>query len=110
MLFRGKMPDIPRRPKKGERYEIIETFEAGVLTQWRAPFTGGYDMTLPSGLQFIIVHDPAEGSTGIAVHPDPYHDWEKVLVTPEDRAACTYDGYYIVVSYDDIEVHCRKFP
>lgn len=102
------MPDTPRRPKKDERYEVIEALETGVLTQWQSPFTGGYDRTLPRGLQFIILHDPPEWATGTAVHPTPYDDWEKILVTADDRASAKYDGYYIVISFDDLERHCKR--
>jgi hypothetical protein len=42
--------------KKGQRYEVKQGFTIGVLTQWKAPFTGGYDRAIPAGFRFVVAH------------------------------------------------------
>ena len=48
---------------------------------WRAPFTGGYEKTLPS-------------------------KWEVELFEAEDRSAEKYGGYYLVIPFGDVTKNC----
>jgi hypothetical protein len=81
-------------------------FSALVLTQWRAPFTGGDPADLPIGLEFVVLHDPSPEATAIAARPDPYEEWEPKLVSPDDFKADKYGGYYLVVDYEALGRHC----
>jgi hypothetical protein len=101
------MTETARGPRTGDRYVVREGFNAHVLTQWRAPFTGGSQQILPVGLEFVIDHDPMPKSKGIAARPDPYDVWERELVSQEDREAEKYGGYYLVVLYELLDAHCE---
>jgi hypothetical protein len=101
-------PVIQVPPRRGYRYRITTEFEAIVLTQWLAPFTDGYDKTLPLGLEFIVVTDPPSGATAVAAKPDPYKKWESVLVDVKDTQAEKYDGYSLVIPIDRLVSHCFR--
>jgi len=92
--------------KKGDRYRVSVAFAVHVLTMWKAPFTSGYERTLPVGLAFIIDNDPYPKSTGVSALPDPYGKWELELVSQTDLSEEKYNGYYFVVSYDQLQNNC----
>jgi len=102
------MCDVSGHPKKGERYIIRVGFKANVLTTWCAPFTGGGERFLPAGLEFIVDYDPPEIATAVSALPNPYELWEKDLVSPEDRKAKKYSGYYLVVPFDRLLSNCER--
>jgi hypothetical protein len=99
------MPEI-RRPKKGEKFEVIEPFLAYVLTLWKAPFTGGYERELPRGLRFIVSRDPPPSANSVAAEAKATAQWESVLVEERDRNAQKYDGYYLVIKFENLEANC----
>lgn len=105
-LDRGEA--LPERPKKGERYVVVSEFETGVLTMWRAPFTGGGRKILPRGLTFVVAFDPPVQAIGVSADAIDYAKWEPLLVDAADLAAPKYAGYYLVVKYDDLTAHCER--
>jgi hypothetical protein len=96
------------QPRQGHRYVVNSEFEAIVLTQWLAPFTGGSKRLLPAGMEFIVLHDPPEMATAISARPVPPEHWEALLVNEKERTAEKYDGYAIVISFDCLEAHCSR--
>jgi hypothetical protein len=102
------MPEASNRPQKGERYEVTEAFTANVLTMWKAPFTGGYEKQLPSGLRFAIIYEPPPSATAVSADAEPYLEWEKVLVENEDRNHPKYNGYYLIIPFDRLASFCTK--
>ena len=95
-------------PKAGERYIIREPFEAGVLTHWRAPFTGGSQRVLPRGLEFRVAFDPSEVANAVSAEPTSPQDWEPVLVEETDRSADKYAGYSLVIQFEDLSAYCDR--
>lgn len=95
-----------KRPRRGERFEVIEPFTAGVLTTWKAPFTGGYEKVLPRGLRFVVSQEPPQSANAVAADPEPALQWEQQLVDEEDRSHPKYGGYYLVVGFDKLQTHC----
>lgn len=96
------------KPKLGERYIVEQPFEAGVLTHWRAPFTGGSNRTLPRGLEFIVAYDPPEEATAVSGDPTRPHEWESILVEEADRSADKYAGYSLVIQFEHLRANCSR--
>jgi hypothetical protein len=94
--------DEAGRVKKGDRFVAAEDFSTGVLTQWRAPFTGGSDAIVPRGTVLVAVDDQKEDRPGFACLPERYEEMEMLLVPEEDRTAEKYAGYYLVLESADI--------
>src|ERR1700722_4445164 len=94
--------------KKGDQYVVENPFSAYILMTWRAPFTGGSQKVLPAGLRFDVIHDPPELATAVAASPEPYEEWQSVLVDADDLNAPKYNGYYLVVSFLSLEQFCRR--
>lgn len=98
------------RPKKGERYQVKNAFTASVLTSWKAPFTGGAERTIPSGLRFVVAHDPPLAATAIAADVEPASEWEATLVAAEDLRDPKYGGYYLVIPFERVAIDCTLIP
>ena len=75
---------------------------------WKAPFTGGYEKTIPLGLQFVVAFEPPASATAVIADAEPYSDWEKFLVDAKDRADPKFNGYYFSIPFDQIERHCTR--
>ena len=97
-----------KRPQKGDKFKVTEAFEGHVLTMWKAPFTGGDKREIPAGLEFVVAFDPPDTATAANVDAVPYAVWETVLVSEEDRAKPKYNGYYLIIPFDQIEAHCIR--
>ena len=103
------MEMISDRPKRGDRYVVSKEFPASVLVQWAAPFTsGGGERQLPAGLEFVVLIDPPARAIAAAARPDPYEEWEPILVDKRDREAEKYAGYYVVISLEHLASHCQQ--
>ena len=96
------------RPRKGECYEVHTSFHTGLLTQWRAPYTGGGSATLPSGLRFMILIDPPPQALAVAAEPVPAELWEERLVSEADRREPKYSGYHLVIRFSDLQAYCKR--
>ncbi len=95
-------------PQEGARYVVLSEFEAGVLTHWLAPYTGGSRRSLPAGLEFVILMEPPPQATAVGAKPDPYERWETVLVEEGDRSAEKYGGCSLSISLADLKAHCAR--
>ncbi|MGH6940285.1 hypothetical protein [Hypericibacter sp.] len=95
-------------PQQGDRYVVLAEFEAGVLTHWLAPYTGGSHWRLPAGLEFVLLMEPPPQAIAVGAKPDPYERWETVLVEEGDRSAEKYGGYSLSISLADLKAHCAR--
>jgi hypothetical protein len=98
--------DDNHRPKDGSRYVVTTEFEAIVMTQWFAPFTGGYRRLLPVGLDFVVWGDPPSTATAVGARPVPYDRWQAVLVDAADINDELYGGYTLSITFDQLNEHC----
>jgi hypothetical protein len=96
--------------RKGDRYKVIRSFEAGVLTMWLAPFTGGDNKMLPAGLTFVISSEPPRTATAVCADVECPVEWEKLLVPAKERGSCQYAGYYLVVPFEQVITNCARLP
>ncbi len=99
---------VMERPQKGETYEVVNAFTATVLTMWKAPFTGGYEKTIPCGLRFVVAYEPPATATAVSADAEPYSEWEKILVGAEDRNKPKYGGYCLVINFQQVHENCKR--
>ncbi len=77
------------------------------LTDWRAPFTGGYKRILPAGEEFIIANDPPDQASAVYADPVNYNKRHKLFVPWTDRIRfLLYNGYYLCIDMELIHAHC----
>jgi len=88
--------------RDGEVFVAREAVETTGLTHWRAPFTGGFECTIPAGTVLIASHDQVEGAPGVGFRPSAYEEMERLLVPDADRTAEKYDSYTLVVLLTEI--------
>jgi hypothetical protein len=81
----------------GQHYRATKPVDVIALTHWSAPFTGGYDVVLPAGEVFEIIHDPVPGATAVGCRPLRYADLEVSFIPPDDRNARKYGGYSLTI-------------
>jgi hypothetical protein len=93
--------------RKGERYRTLRDLEVGVLTHYRAPFTGGGRAILPAGEIFTVAIDPPAHAVAASCDPQRYEALHEKLVSEEDRGGHNYSGYSLVVEFDSIERDCE---
>jgi len=84
----------------GQRYRALSDLEVGALAHWRAPFTGGHEVTLPVGEVFRIAYDPPEGATAASCDPERYEELHSILIPEEDRRSDQYASYSLVISFE----------
>lgn len=98
----------PVRPKKGDRYRVTRPFEAGVLTQWAVPYTGGSRKLLPRGLEFEVFVDPPPAASAVGADPIPHQLWEPILVDAREWTDAHYCGYHLVIRLRHLATVCEK--
>jgi hypothetical protein len=68
------------------------------VTQFAAPYTGGYETTLPAGTVVVVSHDETDGATAIGCQPEELRRLEKRLVRRRDRMRFwVYRGYHVII-------------
>lgn len=78
------------------------------MTSWRAPFTGGYERTLPAGEEFVIANDPPHSATAVYADPVNYRKLHSQFVPAADRIRILlYTGYYLCVDLKRIASDCK---
>jgi hypothetical protein len=73
-----------------------------VLTQWRAPFTGGHVARIPGGTRLLADIDQGSDAPGFYLVPERYEELGLLLVPGSDRTSAKYDGYALSFLLDDI--------
>jgi hypothetical protein len=81
--------------------------EVGVLTHYRAPFTGGARAILRAGEVFTVALDPPAHATAASCEPQRYEALQEELVPKEDRTAGNYSGYSLIIEFGSIERDCE---
>ncbi len=90
--------------RKGQRYRAKGSVPVKGLTHWRAPFTGGFSGRLPSGTIVVVSHDPPGHATAAMCLPED-ESTEAILVPSGDRSAPKYDGFHLVIPFDELANH-----
>jgi len=95
------------RLKAGQQYRTAKEIEAICMISYRAPYTGGENVTLPIGFEFEIMHDPPRGATGTGCAVVEYDKYQEILVPKTARSCASYAGYYLVIMFEQIEGCCE---
>lgn len=96
------------RPRLGDRYTVKTAFTAIIATYWYAPCTGGGEVLLPAGLDFVVEETPMPEATGVSATPEPSARWAEVLVSAETRADEKFAGYAVKIGFDQLARHCKR--
>jgi hypothetical protein len=99
---RSSSDRLDRPVREGERFVVREDLDVGVMTHWRAPFTGGHRAVLPAGTVIVARFDQNPDAPGFNCVPEDYSGLEPILVPAEDRSADKYGGYSVSFTLDDI--------
>jgi hypothetical protein len=75
---------------------------------WKAPFTGGYEKTIPCGLRFVVAFEPPASASAVAADAEPASEWEQTLIDAKDRADPKYNGYYLSIPFEHVERYCVR--
>ncbi len=91
------------RPTGGDRYRSIRDVEVRGLSRFRNPSSGGFKATLPRGEIVTVKRDPPPQAKAVYALPERYEDLEQLLVPPEDLASKAYDGYSLVIRFEELD-------
>ena len=95
-----------KRPRKGERYRSVDEVRvSGVVAFRGVPVSQSCGGNLPIGTVIRILSDPNERATAVTARPVDYRRFESVLVSADDLSERHYDGYYLVLSFAQLELH-----
>jgi hypothetical protein len=93
--------------RRGQRYRTRVAIPVTCITQFNAPFSGGYGRELPAGEEFTVSHDPPSGATAVGVDPTNYRRLQSQFVPWGDRIRfLLYVGYYLIVSMERVSADC----
>ena len=87
---------------KGAKFITTRDLEKICLTHWRAPFTGGFECTIPAGTILISFYDQVEHPATLGLIPENYEEFERSYVSETYRFDPKYQGYSFVFTTNDI--------
>ena len=96
------------RPKGGDRYVVKKSFTAILATYWFAPCTGGGDVFLPAGLEFVVEEDPEATASGASAKPEPAAHWEAVFIAEETLSDAKFAGWSLKIGFDELAKYCAR--
>jgi hypothetical protein len=91
--------------RKGDRFEAMSDVRATCLLIHAAPFTDGFETTIPRGTILVVSHDLVDGATSVACQPEEYRRFEKLLVPWRMRARFwSYREYQLIIDVAEFGV------
>jgi hypothetical protein len=94
--------------KKRDRFFVLEDIETIALTHWKAPFTGGFEYTIPKGTILVALTNSVRLSSGFGCVPENKDEFEKQFVPENIRMNPKYAGYSFAMKYSEIGKRVRK--
>ena len=88
--------------RKGDKIRCREAVSTHGLIHYKAPFTGGFECTIPAGTILLVDLDPLEGATGFCCLPLDYDAFELKHVPVRERRSKDYAGYSFVLHLADL--------
>jgi hypothetical protein len=85
--------------RKGDRFEATSDVPATCLVIHVAPFTDGFETTIPRGTILAVSHDLVDGATAVACQPETilwkfarYREYQLIIKVSEfDVSLCRLD-------------------
>ena len=96
------------RPKRDDIFVVKHPFETVMRLYWRTPSIEERTMTLPEGLEFVVIIDPTLIAKEVKVQPTDINAWEPTFINEEERALEMYGGYAFGVSFSDLRSNCEQ--
>ena len=88
--------------RQGERFVVTEDHSVQGLTHWLAPFTGGFEGTIPAGTIVVARYDQHPTAPAFNAIPEDYEGLEEMLIPSAERSHGKYDGYSLTLFASDI--------
>ncbi len=96
-------PDM-RCPREGDVYIAVRDVPACSMIYFRAPFTGGEKVLIPSGTRIRVPLDPVyENPITILASPTDYKEMEKDFVPESDLRDPKYAGYGLAIDIHEFK-------
>jgi len=92
-----------RRSRRGDYFRSLRTLSVKGIIHFRAPFSDGFTGTLPAGETVCVLDDPPKGARGVYVRPMRDARLASRFVPAALLRSDKYDGYSIVLSFEDLE-------
>jgi hypothetical protein len=94
--------------RKGDRFEVTSDVPATCLVIYAAPFTDGFEATIPRGTIVVVSHDVVDGATAVACQPEEYRRLEKFVVPWLARVKFWYREYRLMISVSQFGTSLRR--
>lgn len=95
-------------PKAGDVFRSLRPIDVIVMTNWRAPFTGGNAGVLPANERFRVSFDPPATATAVHCVVERYDELHASLVPASTRISEGYAGYDVVISFESLRRDCER--
>ena len=94
--------------RKGQRYRTRVDLPVIAMTEWAAPYTGGYERTLKAGEEFTIANDAPGTATMVYADAADYKRLHKEFIPLGDRLRFwSYRGWYLCLNIKDVQGKCE---
>ena len=97
---------VARRPKQGDIYVVEQPFETVMRLYWRTPSIEERTVTLPAGLEIVVMTDPTLVAKEVTAQPTDINAWEARFVDGRERALDMYGGYAFGIAFSDLRTKC----
>ena len=98
---------MANRPKRDDIFVVNEPFETMMRLYWRTPSIEERRVTLPAGLELVVIIDPTLIAREAQAQPTDINAWEPIFISEEERALVRYGGYAFGISFSDLRSNCE---
>ena len=98
------------RPKRDDIFVVKHRFDTVMRLYWRTPSIEERIVTLPAGLELVVIIDPTMIAQEVKVQPTDINGWEPTFISEEERALDMYGGYAFGISFSDLRSNCEQVP
>ena len=99
---------MSNRPKRDDIFVVQEPFDTVMRLYWRTPTIEERTVTLPTGLEVVVVTDPTLIAKEAKVQPTDINGWEPTFISEEERALDIYGGYAFGINFADLQSKCER--
>jgi len=92
------IPEDLSTPITGEIYRTCREIDVTTVIQFSAPFTSGYQRTLPTDTEITIGDINQERPHTIMCLPVKSDEIDRILISKEDRDNEMYTGYHLSIN------------
>ena len=101
---------MANRPQRKDKFVVKQPVKAVMRLYWRTPTVEERDVTLPAGLEVVVIIDPTLIAKEVQVQPTDIKGWEPTFNSEEERSLPMYGGYSFGISFSDLRSNCEQVP